>query len=766
MSVTFLTNEDKEELLQRDGRYYAKVSDALSGTKPVAKDQALVHVYDAPDGTRQVILLADVTEAKSIAISEDLELHLNGHTLTMQDRLTFNVGTTCRIIGQVEGSAIVSHRETSTAGVYSFVNKGVLSIIGGSYRFSTNSTYMLYALHTSGKLTMDGVTMEAVGTDVRGLYVAAGSAVVRNSTVKADGSAKAYAISNGTSESALFIHDSYILGDAPGDDQAEGHAFGISNKGVATIENSDVLGTMTGLYNNAGAKVYVSGGRFAGYSYGGFYFAHGTTGVAYINDATICAGVYEGSYAEEFSGSSVSVLAGFYVGKTSETAVYLDGCTLGGETYRPLVMRESATEQRSTVCMSNTTVIHRDMVFGTGDSSYKTNTLNIGSGTNVTMDMFATINCNLAFTGQVYRRLADSQDCTGREYSQLRQGIDDLRPSRWNRYVSAAMPDFHTTVGELAYNVTAAPTLEEIYAGFDALVTAHPGYVTRQMLGMDASGTYPLYRYDFTPTPPVASVPNSAKQTARTYSQAEMPVFVMDSGIHGLEKPAVLAMLNFCTILANARRNDIFGWLRHNVRFVVVPVANPWGYVNSRRSNANSVDLNRNFTPNWENGESTDANGHYRGTAPLSEPESRYIDAILQECKASALAYYSWHTHGVYTGFDQMTMYAIGHNTAVYEKLQTVGLDAVQAVTLDGWDNHNLALDSGYIGAISVLSAIGSAAAQGSAYGIPSVCPECIARFYDGPGGSGYQYTQRNNQLNVAYLLYTVAGACKVFLEV
>lgn len=764
MSVTFLTNEDKEELLQRDGRYYAKISDALSGTNPVAKEQALVHVYDAPDGTRQVILLADVTEAKTITISEDLELHLNGHTLTMQGvRLTFNTGTTCRIIGQAEGSAIVSHFEASTAAVYAFVNKGALSIIGGRYRFSTDSTTLLCALQTSDKLALDGITLEAVGTNVRGLYINAGSADIRNSTIMANGNTIAYAIGNNGN---LSVKDSYILGDAPGAENGKIHAYGINNIGTATIEKTEVLGTMTGVYNAAGANVYVSGGRFAGYSYGGFYFAHGAAGAAYINDATVSAGVYEGSYTEEFSNNSISVLAGFYVGKTSETAVYLDGCTLGGETYRPLAIRESATEQRSAVYMSNTTVIHRDAGFSIGSASYRTNTLYIGAATNVTLDMFASIDGDLAFTGLVYRRLADGQDCSGLEYAQLRHDIDALRPGRWNRYVSAAMPDFHTTVGELAYNATTAPTLEEIYAGFDALVTAHPGYVTRQMLGMDASGTYPVYRYDFTPTPPVASVPNSAKQTAKTYSQADTPVFVMDSGIHGLEKPAVLAMLNFCTILANARRNDIFGWLRHNVRFVVVPVANPWGYVNSRRSNANSVDLNRNFTPSWENGESTDANGHYRGAAPLSEPESQYINAILQECKDSALAYYSWHTHGVYTGFDQMTMYAIGHNTAVYEKLQTVGLDAVQAVTLDGWANHNLALDSGYIGAISVLSAIGSAAAQGSAYGIPSVCPECIARFYDGPGGSGYQYTQRNNQLNVAYLLYTVAGACKVFLEV
>jgi protein MpaA len=60
---------------------------------------------------------------------------------------------------------------------------------------------------------------------------------------------------------------------------------------------------------------------------------------------------------------------------------------------------------------------------------------------------------------------------------------------------------------------------------------------------------------------------------------------------------------------------------------VLVPMANPDGRVNNRRSNANGVDLNRNFeTANRRNNRKF-------GHRALSEPESRFIHLLIRQYK-------------------------------------------------------------------------------------------------------------------------------------
>ncbi len=64
----------------------------------------------------------------------------------------------------------------------------------------------------------------------------------------------------------------------------------------------------------------------------------------------------------------------------------------------------------------------------------------------------------------------------------------------------------------------------------------------------------------------------------------------------------------------------------------IVSVVNPDGYGDRRRTNANRVDLNRNFpTADWEGGRARSR--YYGGPFAASEPETRAIVTLVQRVK-------------------------------------------------------------------------------------------------------------------------------------
>ena len=109
------------------------------------------------------------------------------------------------------------------------------------------------------------------------------------------------------------------------------------------------------------------------------------------------------------------------------------------------------------------------------------------------------------------------------------------------------------------------------------------------------------------------------------YSFGSGPSKVIFVGtIHGDEKSAAYLLNNWIDYLE--RNPDVIPGSR---TVVVIPSANPDGYSLNRRTNANNVDLNRNFpTNNWKSGVSM-PDGTYNeaggGPAPLSEPESKAL---------------------------------------------------------------------------------------------------------------------------------------------
>lgn len=110
---------------------------------------------------------------------------------------------------------------------------------------------------------------------------------------------------------------------------------------------------------------------------------------------------------------------------------------------------------------------------------------------------------------------------------------------------------------------------------------------------------------------------------------------------HGDEKSSTATLNSFVDYLeSNA------GSIPAHRTVVVIPNLNPDGYAASRRTNANNVDLNRNFPANdWKQGV-TMPDGSFNpnggGSAPLSEPESAALASyVLAQNPRLVLTYHA-----------------------------------------------------------------------------------------------------------------------------
>ena len=171
---------------------------------------------------------------------------------------------------------------------------------------------------------------------------------------------------------------------------------------------------------------------------------------------------------------------------------------------------------------------------------------------------------------------------------------------------------------------------------WEPLRAAHPTWIERQQLGMDQSGTYPIWKYVFTPE-------GGFDRTV-----------IVGCSIHGSEVlNQISAYLFFKCVAERWAIDPQLGAARHRVRWVVIPCVNPWGQSQAPKTRYNSrgVDLNRNFDWRWSKFTTgAPAFGHdYKGTGVFSEAESRiYRDVVLSY--PDAVAAVDLHDFGSHTG--------------------------------------------------------------------------------------------------------------------
>ena len=143
--------------------------------------------------------------------------------------------------------------------------------------------------------------------------------------------------------------------------------------------------------------------------------------------------------------------------------------------------------------------------------------------------------------------------------------------------------------------------------------------VTKTQLGMDQSGRYPIYEYDFCP---------------QNYTYTVL----LSSGMHTYELSAHFGlawfMKTYMRQVDGESLSDGFEYLRKHVRIKVIPISNPWGWNQSPKKygNCNGVNINRNFDYETDDGGSaweqfpvqTDE-WNQKGSAPFSEAETRIL---------------------------------------------------------------------------------------------------------------------------------------------
>lgn len=178
--------------------------------------------------------------------------------------------------------------------------------------------------------------------------------------------------------------------------------------------------------------------------------------------------------------------------------------------------------------------------------------------------------------------------------------------------------------------VTMVSTTAGVIALYDALVTAHPSYVTKSVL---THGSLSVPEYTFTTKTSYNTSGNRTRDAAIT-----KPVLLICAGVHGYERSSVMSLYTVCKALCEDRFIESNVSERYTIK--VIPIVCSSGYDANTRTNANGVNINRNFaSSSWEQ---TPTGNDYSGPSAGSEDETQVVQAWI-DANTSAALYVDWH---------------------------------------------------------------------------------------------------------------------------
>jgi len=274
-------------------------------------------------------------------------------------------------------------------------------------------------------------------------------------------------------------------------------------------------------------------------------------------------------------------------------------------------------------------------------------------------------------------------------------------------------------------------TISAIYAKYRALMAAYPDYITETNMGKSsASDTFTavdMLRFDF--CEPGGLTQPDLNDSARHETN---PTLIFLSGIH-TEWAGVWGLYY---ALEEITTNPDFDDVRRNARIVVIPCANPFCLTSQtavdgwRMShvNANGVAIHNNFGVNHS---TSGAVGEYNygGSAPYSEPETQYIDAVMAEYP-DAVAFVSCHNNDYSTYYGSHVIWA---SSATYhmcnvafrlvDKLTKAWLDKYGQTLKDAIDQYKINMDANdyRLGRATMSTSKGTEQLNATKYGIMGV---------------------------------------------
>lgn len=176
--------------------------------------------------------------------------------------------------------------------------------------------------------------------------------------------------------------------------------------------------------------------------------------------------------------------------------------------------------------------------------------------------------------------------------------------------------------GNSIFNIdpfTVFSNTNNIYNKYNQLVNEYPDYVSMRVAGIDLIGNE-IREYTFKPAGYILS---SSGEPAAPISRKNK--IILFCTVHGNEKRAAAGVFYMMDGLCRRwKKDERLGRLRWDTEFVVVPVSNPSGVNANTRNNHRNVDLNRNFTFEWDLSTSL-----VKGEAPMSELETQIIIDII-----------------------------------------------------------------------------------------------------------------------------------------
>jgi hypothetical protein len=309
---------------------------------------------DSDDNSTNLVLYNDVDMYRRFTITKPFEFNLYGYTFTFHNDPGYTTFLTTTADAKVSNGIVAgayTDEELFRYGFYSAIsnfvgnnlvflspeNQGRSMILGYNTTIHINNS-VINTNETQQRQSENEKTIMYFKNVEYGseLYISEGGRVV--------------------------IDDSTVFVDSPGCyiNNSTGRYYkctvGIYNEGELIFNSGYVFGVHSAVQTSPGSKTYVYGGTFESTDHGGFYFSHGPSGVAYIENANINGIDYpaNGKYrpngtAPTYDGYSLEeAKAGFYIGgDASENGenVYLVNTNISAVGSQFFALRYSAPVQ-------------------------------------------------------------------------------------------------------------------------------------------------------------------------------------------------------------------------------------------------------------------------------------------------------------------------------------------------------------------------------------------------------------------------------------